>query len=517
MRPARRPLLVAACLVSLAAGATRLAAQSSADVSVQCDRAGNPAFPDARARVQAAAGQGGAAGAFAQGCLALGEGRYEPAASAFEQAVRADDRAAAYHYFLGRAYGAQAQRASMMSRASLARKTKAEFERAVQLDPEFLDAREGLMQYYLQAPGFMGGSPQKAREQAHEVRKRAPYRGALLYATLAARDKDLAGAVRELDGMTRQFPDSTAPYVQLAVLQSQQKNWPAVWAAVDRLGRARPDAVLDFCPAMGMEVALDEEMACVEAEDIVTGERLLVPAELVFLPAPPHFGARYFGSNSNGLASGNTVLEATVHALAEVVERDVCSFHSLDDRSALVEPASLPPPVSDIARSLAPKGLELHVRHLKNAFGLPLFSAAVAEPEGLDPVYVSAGFGCHPSRQIAVVRAVCEAFQSRLSFIHGGRDDLTERSEHFEGWTAKRRARYASRLLAKFKGGRRRVRFEETDDQPLQHYGDDQRHDHYEHGANEPRDELGHRRPEVFQYLLQRCLLKCLVLRGLPL
>ena len=229
-------------------------------------------------------------------------------------------------------------------------------------------------------------------------------------------------------------------------------------------GRTRPDAVLDFCPAMGMEVALDEEMACVEAEEIVTGERLLVPAELVFLPTPAGFGARYFGSNSNGLASGNTVLEATVHALAEVVERDVCSFHSLDDRSALVEPASLPPPVSDIASALAPRGLELHVRYLKNDFGLPLFSAAVAEPEGFDPVYVSAGFGCHPSRQIAVVRAVCEAFQSRLSFIHGGRDDLNERSEHFEGWTAKRRARYASRLLKKFKGGRARVRFEETDD-----------------------------------------------------
>jgi tetratricopeptide (TPR) repeat protein len=121
------------------------------------------------------------------------EGRYEPAASAFEQAVRADDRAAAYHYFLGRAYGAQAQRASMMTaRRSLGRR-RAEVERAVQLDPEFLDAREGLMQYYLQAPGFMGGSPQKAREQAHEVRKRAPYRGALLYATLAARRQGPGG------------------------------------------------------------------------------------------------------------------------------------------------------------------------------------------------------------------------------------------------------------------------------------------------------------------------------------
>jgi len=229
-------------------------------------------------------------------------------------------------------------------------------------------------------------------------------------------------------------------------------------------GRERPDAILDFCPVMGAEIALDAEMACIEAEDVVTDERWLVPAELVFLPTPAHIGPRYFGSNSNGLASGNTLLEATVHALAEVIERDLCSFQSVEDRSALVEPESLPPPASEIARSLAPKGLELHVRSLKNEFGLPFFAAAVAEPEGFDPVFVSAGFGCHPARRIALVRAVCEAFQSRLSFIHGGRDDLTERHARFEGWPAKRRARYASRLLAKFKGGRRRVRFERTDD-----------------------------------------------------
>ena len=229
-------------------------------------------------------------------------------------------------------------------------------------------------------------------------------------------------------------------------------------------GRTRPDAVLDFCPAMGAEVALDEEMACVEAEDVRTSERLLVPAELVFLPTPTHFGARYFGSNSNGLASGNTVAEATVHALAEVIERDISSFQSLDDRSVLVESGSLPPPVSDIARAVAPRGLELHVRHLPNDFRMPFFCAAVSEPEGVDPVYVSAGFGCHPSHQIALARAVCEAFQSRLSFIHGGRDDLTARHARFEGWAAKRRARYAARLRSKFKGGKARVSFEETED-----------------------------------------------------
>ena len=229
-------------------------------------------------------------------------------------------------------------------------------------------------------------------------------------------------------------------------------------------GHTRPDAVLDFCPGLGVEVPLDEEMACVEAEDLRTGEHMLVPAELVFLPSPAHFGARYFGSNSNGLASGNTVQEATVHALAEVIERDISSFQSLDDRSVLVEPGSLPPPVSDIAREVALKGIKLYVRHLRNEFRMPFFCAAVAEPEGSDPVYVSAGFGCHPSRRIALSRAVCEAFQSRLSFIHGGRDDLTARYSRFEGWAAERRALYAARLISKFKGGKARVRFEETDD-----------------------------------------------------
>lgn len=254
--------------------------------------------------------------------------------------------------------------------------------------------------------------------------------------------------------------------IEYAFAEYGRSSLRVVWATPRDVldGRSRPDAVLDFCPAMGAEVALDQEMACVEAEDVYTHERLLVPAELVFLPTPAHFGTHYFGSNSNGLASGNTVPEATVHALTEVIERDISSFQSLDDRSVLVEPESLPPPVSDIARSVALRGLELHVRHLRNDFRIPFFCAAVAEPKGVDPIYVSAGFGCHPSRQIALVRAVCEAFQSRLSFIHGGRDDLTARHARFEGWAAKRRARYAARLLSMFKGGKARVCFEEADD-----------------------------------------------------
>jgi tetratricopeptide (TPR) repeat protein len=238
-------LLALSAGVAAAAAAQAPAGQSATALSQQCQRAAAPArYPDVRPRVQAAARQGGAAGAFAQGCLHLADDRYPQAATAFEQAVRADDRSAVYHFYLGQAYGAQAQRASMLSKLSLARKTKSEFDRAVQLDPDFVEAREGLMQYYLQAPSVAGGSQEKAREQAYEIRKRDPYRGAWVYAGLAWRQKDTASTVREFEGIIRQFPDSAGAYGQLVGIHAGQRRWPEAWAVVDRMQRALPASPL---------------------------------------------------------------------------------------------------------------------------------------------------------------------------------------------------------------------------------------------------------------------------------
>ena len=74
-------------------------------------------------------------------------------------------------------------------------------------------------------------------------------------------------------------------------------------------------------------------------------------------PATRAGRARYFGSGSNGLASGNSVLEATVHALAEVIERDVTSFHNARDASHLIQPQTLPEPIAGSARSPQRPGL----------------------------------------------------------------------------------------------------------------------------------------------------------------
>jgi ribosomal protein S12 methylthiotransferase accessory factor len=213
-------------------------------------------------------------------------------------------------------------------------------------------------------------------------------------------------------------------------------------------GRTRSDAILDFGPVMQLEVELDEPMGCVYAEDLSNGGEVLIPAELVFLPCPSEVSLqRCFGSNSNGLASGNSVTEATVHALIECFERDIRSFEHVNDTSSLVRPSTYPELIKRIEAQADAAGLSLAVRYAKSAHGLPYFSAIVANLVDRDPIYVNAGYGCHLSSDIAMSRAVTECFQSRLSFIHGGRDDLQDRYTFFNDWTAQATRDYASRLI----------------------------------------------------------------------
>ena len=250
--------------------------------------------------------------------------------------------------------------------------------------------------------------------------------------------------------------------IEYAFAEYNRAALEVVWAPAGEVyeGKKRRDAILDFCPVMHAEIDLDEPMLCVRAKDVTSGRKYLVPAELVFLPYPSQLGGRqYFGSNSNGLCSGNSVLEATIHGLAEVIERDVCSFQSIKDTSELVANRSLPSSIRKIESSLATVGMNLFVRHVENIFGMPYFMAVVAESKTINPIYVSVGYGCHPLKEIALTRAVCEALQSRLSFIHGGRDDLVNRYNRFRRASNKARVRYADNLLGRVSRNGTYVRF----------------------------------------------------------
>ncbi|HKC11059.1 MAG TPA: tetratricopeptide repeat protein, partial [Vicinamibacteria bacterium] len=123
---------------------------------------------------------------FYLGRLALQRDDHEKAVAYLEKAVALSSNDARYHHRLGDAYGLSAQKAGIFSKMGLASKCKAEYEKAVELDPRNIEARLSLMSFYQQAPGFAGGSVEKALEQAREVKKLDVNRGRIAVATVYA-------------------------------------------------------------------------------------------------------------------------------------------------------------------------------------------------------------------------------------------------------------------------------------------------------------------------------------------
>jgi len=160
-----------------------------------------------------------------QGRAAMTRNDDDAAAALFEKAVAQNPKSAEAHYWLGTAYGSQAQKASIFGQASLASKLREEFEKAVELDPNHLDARFALLQFYTVAPGFMGGSYDKAFAQAAEIKKRDPLMGHRASAFIYSNQKKTDEAKKEYLDEVKEFPQSALAHVDLGVFYFASKNY----------------------------------------------------------------------------------------------------------------------------------------------------------------------------------------------------------------------------------------------------------------------------------------------------
>jgi len=115
----------------------------------------------------------------------------EGAAEHLQLAVEYDDENAEYHWMLGNAYGRQALEANIFSQMSLAGDVKEQFERAVELDSNEVRFRTSLMQFYVQAPGIVGGSIDRALVQADAIYRMDPYAGHAARASIAVAEDEL--------------------------------------------------------------------------------------------------------------------------------------------------------------------------------------------------------------------------------------------------------------------------------------------------------------------------------------
>jgi YcaO-like protein with predicted kinase domain len=180
-------------------------------------------------------------------------------------------------------------------------------------------------------------------------------------------------------------------------------------------------------------VERDLPLPWVEGFDIARNARVFVPYELIDLNrvdgvrTPP-----LFQSSSNGLASGNHLLEAISHGLCEVIERDAYALWLFDSgdflrTAGLVKLDTIDHP--DCRRMIErfhEAGLFLAVYDVTSDVGVPCYQCLLVDPpESFRPLGPVWGFGCHFAPEIALLRALTETAQVRLTRIAGARDDLT--------------------------------------------------------------------------------------------
>lgn len=176
--------------------------------------------------------------AFAEGRRLMQAGDASRAEKQFERAIALEPTVGEYHLWLGNAVGFQARDASVVRQPFLARRIKAAYEKAVALDPSLLDAREGLIQFHLLAPGVMGGDRAEARRQQQEIARRNPMRGHLAQANISWRDRDTVATERALRAAVAAAPDSAMPVMMLGSrLGSWQRNAEAFAALEQYLAR----------------------------------------------------------------------------------------------------------------------------------------------------------------------------------------------------------------------------------------------------------------------------------------
>lgn len=172
----------------------------------------------------------------------------------------------------------------------------------------------------------------------------------------------------------------------------------------------------------------------VEGFDLLAREPAWLPFETVHSSAlsDAPTGSGCFAATSNGLASGNHIIEAMVHATLEVIERDSAAVWGAKGRafvnSTAIDLGSIVDPTClDALNRCRVAGIVPTIFDITSDINVPAYLCEIREEGSWQTTSVFSGLGCHFDPSIALLRAVTEAVQSRLVLIAGARDDLSRR------------------------------------------------------------------------------------------
>lgn len=177
---------------------------------------------------------------------------------------------------------------------------------------------------------------------------------------------------------------------------------------------------------MGLDDVRDLNLEWSEMVEINSGKLYYVPSNLVYHPYVPDEGFDAFvKGNTNGLASGNTLEEAILHGLFEVIERDAWSiFEICKKNKQSIDLSSIKnEDILNILAKFESENIDIKLFDITADIKVPTILASSDDKVLKDAALLSLGVGTHLDPEIAILRALTEVAQSRATQIHGTRED----------------------------------------------------------------------------------------------
>ena len=235
------PSLILTLVLTLPAGLAR--AESPANIPSSRDLLSSGHVDDAlqilEERVQQPVADGEAYNLLCRAYFMLEE--WDRGIAACERARDIDPQNGRYYLWLGRIYGEKADHVSFISAAPIAKKVRESFERAVQLDPQSWEARTDLAEFYLEAPGLVGGGKDKAHQQAEVIARLNPAMAHWVEGRIAEKNDDAATAEREYRAAIAVSHSGTRSWLDLAAFMRRNHQKTEMEEALRTLEKSPVD------------------------------------------------------------------------------------------------------------------------------------------------------------------------------------------------------------------------------------------------------------------------------------
>jgi tetratricopeptide (TPR) repeat protein len=222
----------------------------------------------------------------------LGQNYYEirefqHAVSSLERAVQLAPKNSDYQDWLGKAYGRRAEESMLFSAMSWARKTHRQFEIAVELDPQNMEAQRDLIRFEMNAPGAVGGGDDKAVKHIEALGNLDATQGDLARGEFFATKKRIPEADAVFRKILESGSDRAGVYFEVSDFYRDHSNADKMAEAVGKAEAISPDdRRLKFYKGVLLVV---QKRNPGEAETLLKSYIATVPDNSDF---PPHSAAR---------------------------------------------------------------------------------------------------------------------------------------------------------------------------------------------------------------------------------